>query len=75
MTLTKRETRAQLTFTDRDAHNRYQAAFMEVFQRNSGTLLAADEAPLVIEGKWDREKVVLMAFLRRGGVSRMGGIY
>jgi uncharacterized protein (DUF1330 family) len=53
---------AALKFTNRDAYNRYQAAFMEVFQRYSGTLLAADEAPRVIEGDWDREKVVLMSF-------------
>jgi uncharacterized protein (DUF1330 family) len=53
---------AQLKFTHRDAYNRYQAAFMEVFQRYSGTLLAADEAPQVIEGEWDRDKVVLMSF-------------
>jgi uncharacterized protein (DUF1330 family) len=53
---------AQLKFTDRDAYNRYQAAFMEIFQRYTGTLLAADEAPQVIEGQWDREKVVLMEF-------------
>jgi uncharacterized protein (DUF1330 family) len=53
---------AQLKFTDRDAYNRYQAAFMEVFKRYSGTLLAADEAPQVVEGQWDRDKVVLMMF-------------
>lgn len=53
---------AQLKFTDRDAYNRYQAAFMDVFRRYSGTLLAADETPKVVEGTWDREKVVLMAF-------------
>jgi uncharacterized protein (DUF1330 family) len=53
---------AQLKFTDRDAYDRYQAAFMEVFQRYSGTLLAADEAPQVVEGRWDRDKVVLIAF-------------
>ena len=35
---------------------------MEVFVRSSGTLLAADEAPQVVEGQWDRDKVVLMAF-------------
>ena len=35
---------------------------MEVFQRYSGTLLAADEAPRVVEGSWDRDKVVLMSF-------------
>jgi uncharacterized protein (DUF1330 family) len=53
---------AQLRFTDRAAYDRYQAAFMEVFRRHQGTLLAADESPQVIEGQWDREKLVLMSF-------------
>jgi uncharacterized protein (DUF1330 family) len=53
---------AQLRFTDRAAYDRYQARFMEVFRRHPGTLLAADESPEVIEGEWDREKVVLMSF-------------
>jgi uncharacterized protein (DUF1330 family) len=35
---------------------------MEVFLRYSGTLLAADEAPQVVEGQWGQDKVVLMAF-------------
>jgi uncharacterized protein (DUF1330 family) len=38
---------AALKFTDRDAYSRYPAAFMDAFQRYSGTLLAADQAPLV----------------------------
>ncbi len=53
---------AQLRFTDRAAYDRYQARFMEVFGRYPGTLLAADESPVVVEGQWDREKVVLMSF-------------
>ena len=53
---------AQLRFTDRAAYDRYQARFMEVFARHPGTLLAADESPTVVEGQWDREKVVLMSF-------------
>ncbi|MGV0716511.1 DUF1330 domain-containing protein [Mycolicibacterium sp. XJ662] len=53
---------AQLKFTDRRAYDRYQARFMEVFSRYAGTLLAADEAPQVVEGQSDREKVVLMSF-------------
>jgi uncharacterized protein (DUF1330 family) len=53
---------AQLRFTDRAAYDRYQARFMEVFARHSGTLLAADESPQVVEGHWDRDKVVLMSF-------------
>lgn len=53
---------AQLKFTDRAAYDRYQAKFMGVFCRYSGTVLAADESPVVVEGAWDREKVVLMSF-------------
>ncbi|OBF91398.1 hypothetical protein A5791_15220 [Mycobacterium sp. 852002-51163_SCH5372311] len=53
---------AQLRFTDRAAYDRYQARFMEVFRRHPGTLLAADESPQVVEGEWDREKVVVMSF-------------
>lgn len=53
---------AQLKFTDRPAYDRYQAKFMDVFGRFSGTLLAADESPRVVEGSWDGEKLVLMSF-------------
>ncbi|WP_375485509.1 DUF1330 domain-containing protein [uncultured Mycobacterium sp.] len=53
---------AQLRFTDRSAYDRYQAKFMEVFSGYAGTLLAADESPQVVEGQWDRDKVVLMSF-------------
>jgi uncharacterized protein (DUF1330 family) len=53
---------AQLRITNRAAYDRYQAAFVEVFQQHSGTLLGADESPQVVEGTWDREKVVLMSF-------------
>jgi uncharacterized protein (DUF1330 family) len=53
---------AQLRFTARAAYDRYQRRFMEVFRRYSGELLVADEAPKVIEGSSDREKVVLMSF-------------
>jgi uncharacterized protein (DUF1330 family) len=53
---------AQLRFTDRAAYDRYQARFMGVFRRHRGTLLAADDSPEVVEGSWDRDKVVLMSF-------------
>ncbi len=53
---------AQLSFTNRAAYDRYQARFLEVFRRHSGKVLAADESPEVVEGHWDREKVVLMSF-------------
>ena len=53
---------AQLRFIDRAAYDRYQARFMDIFRRHRGTLLAADESPEVVEGQWDRDKVVLMSF-------------
>lgn len=53
---------AQLRFHDRGSYDRYAARFAEVFAKFEGRLLAADEAPQVLEGAWDREKVVLMAF-------------
>jgi len=35
---------------------------MDVFRQFKGRLLAADERPAVEEGRWDREKVVLLSF-------------
>jgi len=52
----------QLKMTDRTAYDRYQARFFDVFKKFSGRLLSADENPAVLEGAWDRDKVVLMSF-------------
>ena len=48
--------------TDRAAYDRYQARFLDVFKKFNGRLLLADEHPLVLEGVWDRDKLVLMSF-------------
>jgi uncharacterized protein (DUF1330 family) len=53
---------AQLAIHDRESYDRYQAAFMPIFARFGGRLLAAEETPRVVEGEWDRNKVVLMEF-------------
>lgn len=53
---------AQLRFTDREAYDRYQARFMGIFTRFSGQILAADEHPDVIEGEWERDKIVILSF-------------
>lgn len=53
---------AQLKITDRAAYDRYQAKFMGVMKRYQGRVLAADEKPQVIEGKWERDKVVMLSF-------------
>jgi uncharacterized protein (DUF1330 family) len=57
----------QLRIHDRDRYGRYMnnfvARFTDVFGKFGGKLLAADEAPRVLEGEWwDRNKVVLMQF-------------
>jgi uncharacterized protein (DUF1330 family) len=52
----------QLKMTDRAAYDRYQARFFDVFKKFNGRLLSADEAPTVLEGTWDRDKLVLMSF-------------
>jgi hypothetical protein len=53
---------AQLTITDRTTYDRYQQRFMGVMKRFKGKVLAADENPQVVEGAWDRQKVVLLFF-------------
>jgi uncharacterized protein (DUF1330 family) len=51
----------QFKMTDRAAY-RYQARFFDVFKKFSGRLLSADEKPMIVEGAWDRDKLVLMSF-------------
>jgi uncharacterized protein (DUF1330 family) len=53
---------AQLTIHDRARYDRYAAAFQPTLAPFAGRLLAADEGPAVLEGDWDREKLVLIAF-------------
>jgi len=54
---------AQLRIHDQDSYGRYQGRFMQVLGKYGGRLLAADNAPRVLEGHWwDRNKVVLIEF-------------
>jgi len=57
----------QLKMTDRAAYDRYQARFFDVFRKFNGRLLSADEHPAVLEGSWDRDKLVLMSFPDEAG--------
>lgn len=52
----------QLKINDRAAYDRYQARFFGVFKKFNGRLLSADENPKIVEGTWDRDKLVLMSF-------------
>jgi uncharacterized protein (DUF1330 family) len=53
---------AQLRFRDVAAYRRYQAQFADVMRAFSGRLLVADEAPQVLDGAWETDKVVLIWF-------------
>jgi uncharacterized protein (DUF1330 family) len=53
---------AQLKFTHRERYNRYQARFLEVLRKFKGRLLVADEEPEVLEGPFERDKVVVLEF-------------
>jgi uncharacterized protein (DUF1330 family) len=58
---------AQLRIHDPERYGRYMsnfvARFVDVCGKFGGKMLAADDAPRVLEGEWwDRNKVVLMEF-------------
>ena len=53
---------AQISIHDRGRYDRYAAAFLPTLKPFAGRLLAADEGPAVLEGDWDRQKLVLIAF-------------
>jgi uncharacterized protein (DUF1330 family) len=53
---------AQIRIHDRERYDVYAAAFMPVLVRYGGRLLAADEAPAVLEGDWSGEKLNIIAF-------------
>ena len=53
---------AQMRFTDRETYDRYAREFLTVFREHEGTVLAAEEHPVILEGNHDWEKVVLLSF-------------
>ena len=53
---------AQLKFTKRELYDRYQARFFDVFRKFRGRVLVADEQPIVLEGRFERDKVVVLEF-------------
>ena len=53
---------AQLWIHDPVAYGRYADRFMEVFKKFNGHVVVADESPLIVEGIWDVDKVVVLSF-------------
>ena len=52
----------QVKITDPEIYKRYEDAFWDVFSQFNGQLLVNDYSPKVLEGKWDKAKVVLISF-------------
>jgi uncharacterized protein (DUF1330 family) len=64
---------AQLKFMNEERYRRYQARFFDVFKQFSGRLLAADEKPLLLEGAWPHDKVVVLEFPDQAEAERFLG--
>lgn len=52
----------QLEITDRQAYDLYQAKFWQVFKRYNGRLLVSDERVEIVEGEWNKDKIVIISF-------------
>ena len=57
---------AQVKIKNREAYDRYADAFMGVFEKFKGTMLAADFDAKAIGGEWDRDRMVIMSFPTKG---------
>ena len=53
---------AQLWIHDRATYGRYVDRFMGVMKNYKGRVLVADESPVVLEGAWDGNKIVVISF-------------
>ena len=53
---------AQLSIHDPARYGRYVERFMDVFKKYKGSVLAADSSPVVIEGPWDGNRMVVLSF-------------
>jgi uncharacterized protein (DUF1330 family) len=53
---------AQLWIHDAARYGRYVERFMDVFKNYKGRVLAADSSPVVFEGPWDGNRIVVLSF-------------
>ncbi|MGL4233897.1 MAG: DUF1330 domain-containing protein [Casimicrobium sp.] len=59
-----------MTITDRKAYDTYLREFMPVFREFEGEVLAATDAPALIEGEWPFDRTVLLRFPDRESLER-----
>lgn len=53
---------AQIKIHDPDEYDKYLEGFDDIFSKYKGEYLAIDENPVLLEGKWDYTKSVLIKF-------------
>jgi uncharacterized protein (DUF1330 family) len=53
---------AQLCIHDPARYGRYVERFMDGFKKYNGSVLAADSSPVVFEGPWDGNRIVVFSF-------------
>lgn len=61
---------AQIRIDDREGYGRYEAAFMPIFQKYGGELVAVDDAPKLVEGDPDITRVVILRFADEASFDR-----
>jgi uncharacterized protein (DUF1330 family) len=59
-----------MTIHDRAEYDAYLRAFMPVFRRHEGTVLAAQDEPQALEGAWPYDRTILLAFATREAFER-----
>lgn len=53
---------SRMTIHDRAEYDKYEARFMDVFEKFDGTMLSVDEEPQVVGGEWNATRSVLIEF-------------
>ena len=51
-----------MTIHNQDEYKTYLRAFMPVFEKFGGAVLAAQNAPLPLEGSWPYDRTILLSF-------------
>jgi len=62
-----------MTIHDREAYETYLRAFMGVFRKFNGEVLAAQDAPVPSEGTWPYDRTILLSFPSREDALRWSG--
>lgn len=59
-----------MTIHDRDEYKTYLRGFMPVFQKYEGSVLAAQDTPVPLEGTWPYDRTILLSFPSREAADR-----